>query len=99
MEYQRWQTVVPLKDLLYVNQTMGEMIRFFHQREHYPTLERIEQFLGNAESDEAFAALRRCYYDVMRDVWPDDIAAKFDDGDFDNSASPFYHRPVDDPDA
>ena len=90
---------VPLKDLLYVHQTIGEMLRFFHQPAHYPTLERIELFLGSADSGDAFAALRRCYHDVLRDVWPDDIAAKFNDGDFDNSAPPFYYQAPNDTDA
>ena len=90
---------VPLKDLLYVYQPVGEMIRFFHQPAHYPSLDRINQFLGSVDSDDAYSALHRCYCDILRDAWPDDIAAKFDDGDFDNAASPFYFKPADDGDA
>lgn len=79
---------VQLRDLLFVHQTIGELIRFFHQPANFSTIEQVEQFLGSVDLDDAFAALYRCYYDLLRDVWPDDINARFDDGDFDNSASP-----------
>jgi hypothetical protein len=90
---------LPLKDLLYVYQTIGEIIRFFHQPAHYPTLERVEEFLGSVDSSDGFAALGECYYTILRDCWPADISAKFDNGDFDNSTSPFYCRPIDESDA
>lgn len=84
---------VPLKDLLYVHQTIGELLRFFHQPEHYPSVERVQDFLGSVDSDGAYAALHRCYFEVLRGVWPEDIVAKFDDGDFDSAATPFYFQP------
>ena len=84
---------VPLKDLLFVHQTIGELVRFFHQPMHYPTLERVEQFLGDADSHDAFAAMKRCYYDLLRDCWPADVVEMFDDGELDNPSPPFYFTP------
>ena len=52
---------VPLLDLLYVHQTLGEFIRFFHNPSHYPDLAAIERFLGN-RNDGAFKLICDCYY-------------------------------------
>jgi hypothetical protein len=37
---------VPLRDLLFVNQVMRELVRFLHQPAHYPGLATVENFLG-----------------------------------------------------
>ena len=86
---------VPLKDLLFVHQTLGELIRFFHQPMHYPTLERVEEFIGGADTNDGFTAMKRCYYGLLHDCWPPDILEMFDNGDLENPSSPFYFKPVD----
>ena len=82
---------MPLKDLLYVHQAIGEWIRFFHQPLHFPNLEAVERFVGSLE-DEGLGALARSYYDILSNVWPEDIRAAFDDGRFDHPDPPFYYR-------
>ena len=83
---------IPLKDLLFIKQTLGEFVRFFHQPAHYPDIEHVIRFLGDRDT-EALGALWRCYYDVLGECWPDDIEQKYDKGDFDNPTPPFYYQP------
>ena len=64
---------VPLRDLLYVYQTLGELVRFFHQPLHYPDLEAVQRFLGEREVG-ALHLLEECYYHKLYDAWPKDIA-------------------------
>ncbi len=85
---------VPLRDLLYVYQTLGEYIRFFHNSSHYPSLEAVQKFLGN-RSAGALKPLADCYYSKVRDVIPGDIAEQYDGGTFDNPGSPYYYGPSD----
>lgn len=38
---------VSLRDLLFIHQTLGEFVRFFHQPMHYPNLAAVDRFLGS----------------------------------------------------
>ncbi|MCA9216428.1 MAG: hypothetical protein KDB27_25340 [Planctomycetales bacterium] len=82
---------VRLKDLLYVHQTLGELVRFFHQPMHYSRIDDVQQFLGNADSG-AYSAIRRCYYEALRDCWPEDIVEQFNQRDFESPTLPFYYK-------
>ena len=76
---------ISLKDLLYIHQTLGEFIRFFHNPEHYPDLEAIKRFLG----DRSAGALFECYYAKLGGVIPEDVSEDFDNGAFDNPYPPY----------
>ena len=80
---------LPLKDMLYLHQTIGELIRFFHQQKHFPDIQSVEKFMGDAK-EGAFSAVNRCYYEILADCWPDDVVEGFDNGDFDNPEPPAY---------
>lgn len=41
---------VSLRDFLYLHNTVGELVRFFHQPMHYEKFEDIDRFLGNREN-------------------------------------------------
>jgi hypothetical protein len=83
---------ISLRDFMYVFQTFGELIRFFHQPMHYPHLKDVEKFLGSKDSG-AFAAICRCYYDVLGDLIPEEIDKVLDEtGRFDNPDPPYYFR-------
>ena len=83
---------VPMRDLMFAYQTIGLLINFFHQPLHYPTLESVEQFLGDKDSG-AFRLLSEIYYKKLYDVWPEDIRQAFDDSRFENPISPYYYEP------
>ena len=83
---------IPLRDLMYVFQTLGEFIRFFHQPLHYQKLEDINKFLGSVEQG-AYSALSKSYYEVLRNHIPEDIEEAFDDGErFENPNPPYYYK-------
>lgn len=73
---------MPLVDALYVFNTLGELIRFFHQPEHWKTLEDVQRFVGDRDSG-GLRILFEAYYTRMRHVWPDDVHEMFDEGAFD----------------
>ena len=83
--------LVPLRDLLFVHQTLGEFVQFFHQSAHYPDLAAVHRFLGSAGTPDAFGALREAYYHRLRDMIPADIGEAFGDGiRFEHPLSPDY---------
>jgi hypothetical protein len=89
------QVELSLKDLMYVFQTIGEYIRFFHQPLHYKKLKDVSEFLGTVDKG-AFSALHKCYYDILRKYIPEDIEEAFDDGErFENPNPPYYYKEED----
>ena len=86
---------ISLRDLMFVHETVGELIRFFHQPLHYQSLEDVENFLGDKDKG-AFHLLLTIYYDKLRHVWPDDVQRGFDEGLFDNPHPPYYYKPKSD---
>ncbi len=83
---------VNLKDLMYVYSTLQEYMRFFHQPSHYKTLDDIEDFLGSVNDKAGFKILHEAVYAKMRDMIPEHISEKFDDGVFDSDELPFYYN-------
>jgi len=73
---------VSARDLLYVYKTLGEFIAFFHQPLHYPDLEAVQEFIGTMKRG-GLHLLAECYYEKLRDVWPDDIKAAIEEGQLD----------------
>ena len=85
---------VSLQDLFYVYQVLTEFVRFFHQPMHYPNIELVEKFLGDAD-EGAFRLLHECVYGKLRDVWPEDVIEKIDDSVFQNPKFPYYYKSTD----
>jgi hypothetical protein len=72
---------VPLRDLMFLHQVLGEFHSFFHQASNYPTVEHVERFLGNAERG-AYRLLREAYYKRSTYMLPSDIRERFEAFDF-----------------
>lgn len=85
---------VPLRDLMYVHQTLAEFVRFFHQPQHYPDLQAVERFLGTRDSGDAFDVLTESVYGRMRAMIPPDIEDAFGEGErFEHPLPPKYYEP------
>lgn len=82
---------VNLKDLLYVYGMLQEYMRFFHQPDHYQTLDDVVAFLGSNRDNAGFHILSTAIYKKMRGMFPEHIEDKFDNGDFDAPLLPFYY--------
>jgi len=83
---------VNLRNLLYVYSVMQEYIRFFHQPNHYKSLDDINNFLGCIDEPKGFKILHESVYNKMRDMLPEHIHEKYDEGDFDSPSLPFYYN-------
>jgi hypothetical protein len=83
---------IPLRDLMYVFETMGELNRFFHQPLNWQTLADVKTFMGGRDSG-ALHLIRECYYRKLRNVLPADIEAGLDADRFDNPDLPHYYKP------
>jgi hypothetical protein len=83
---------VNLKDLMYVYCTLQEYVRFFHQPEHYKTLEDVNHFLGSVKENGGYKILSESVYQKMREMMPRHIEEKFDEGDFDSPKFPWYYE-------
>jgi hypothetical protein len=82
---------VPLRDLMYVFETLGELNRFFHQPLNFQSLADVNEFLGNTNQG-AYHLIAECYYRKLRDMLPPDIEAAFDTDRFDNPEPPYYYK-------
>jgi len=82
---------VPLRDLMFVHQTLVEFVQFFHQPLHYPDLVAVERFLGTRNSGDAMDVLCESVYKRMGTMLPPDIHEAFGDGErFEHPVSPTY---------
>ena len=83
---------VPLRDLMFVHQTLAEFVRFFHQPCHYPNLHAVERFLGTRGSGDAADVLFESVYKRMHEMLPPDIHEAFGEGGrFEHSLPPGYY--------
>lgn len=85
---------VPLRDLMYVHQTLAEFVQFFHQPLHYPNLHAVERFLGARGEEGAFEVLVESVYERFSRMLPSDIFEASDDGErFEHPLPPAYYAP------
>ena len=82
------------RDLVYVHNTIGEMLGFFHNPDHYPDIAAVQKFMGSKNAG-AFHLLVECYYRKLPAMLPEDIQEGLDEGVFDNPAASYYHQPWD----
>jgi hypothetical protein len=88
------QTVeVPLRDLLYVNQVLGELNRFFHQPDHFKSIEAVIRFLGTVDSGGGYEVLHTAYYTKFRRMLPPDAQHMLEGGTFEHPSAPAYYDP------
>ena len=84
---------VNLRDLVFVAQTLQEFVRYFHNRNHYPTLDDLHKYLGTHQSNGAYHLLSEAKYEVMQRMLPSSIHELYDEGVFDAPESPSYFKP------
>lgn len=83
---------VSLKDLMFAYQTFGLLINFFHNEDHFPSLESVKKFLGDQDRG-AYHLMSEVYYGRFYDLFPPDIREGFDEGRYDNPNPPYYYEP------
>lgn len=83
---------INLKDLLYIQATLQEFMRFFHQPMHYQSLEDVQKFLGSINEPKGFAMLHKSIYDKLSQMMPKEISEAFANGDFDADTLPYYFQ-------
>ncbi len=79
---------IPLKDFMFVFETLGELRRFFHQPQHWTSLVDVERFMGNV--DEGAVRLVAESYRRLGDILPAEVLRLMDDGELDNPIPPYY---------
>ncbi|RZJ51768.1 MAG: hypothetical protein EOO44_13905 [Flavobacterium sp.] len=84
---------IKLKDFMLMYKTFEEFNRFFHQPAHYPTIEDLDNFLGNRDFG-AYSIIHKMYYEVLNQYIPKDIQESLDADDsvFDHPDYPFYYN-------
>jgi len=86
---------VSLRDLLFVSATLTELIRFFHNIDHYPTIEDVHNYLGGRGANGAYDLISKSNYDLIRKMLPKHVDDMFDEGAFDSSEMPYYFEAKD----
>lgn len=76
---------IRLKDFIQIYKTFEEFNRFFHQAMHYPTIEEIEDFIGNKDIG-GYSAIHEMYYKILPKYLPKEIEEHFG-----KSNDPFQH--------
>lgn len=84
---------VSLRDLMYVHQTLGEFVQFFHQPLHFPDMQAVQRFLGSRKSGDAIDVLFEAFYKRMGAMIPPDIDDAFTEGvRFEHPLPPTYYE-------
>ena len=82
-----------LRDFIFVYRALEEYMRFFHDSDHYPTIEAVKGFLGNVSSGGGFEVLNTALYKKMSTVkLPIEIKTMFDEGAFEHPMFPQYYQ-------
>ena len=84
---------VNLRDLVFIKQTLQEFVQYFHNRDHYPTIEDIHEYMGNRKNKGAYNLLSIANYEVMEKMLPKSLDKLYDEGVFDSPVMPFYFKP------
>ena len=83
---------ISVRDLMFVHETLAELVRFFHQPAHWTSLEDVEHFIGNNKRG-ALAMIAQCYYERLRDVWPRKVVKALESGELEHPDPPYYYDP------
>ena len=76
---------IKLKDFMLIYKTFEEFNRFFHQPDHYKTINDIEGFVGDRNSG-AYSLIHKLIYKTLDQYLPKEIDEKFGEED-----DPFHH--------
>lgn len=83
---------VPLRDLLFVHQLLGELNRFFHQPLHYPDIKAVQEYLGSRGDGGAYDVLAESYYTKVNQMLPAETHEQLAEGVFEHPVPPGYYH-------
>ena len=86
---------VNLRDLMFIAATLQELIRFFHNIDHYPTIEDVNNYLGGRGDKRAYDLISKSNYELIRKMLPKHVDDMFDEGAFDSPEMPYYFEAKD----
>ncbi len=83
---------INLKDFMLIYKTFEEFNRFFHQPEHFKTIEDIKVYLGD-KNFGAYSVIHDIYYNILDKYIPKEIEDNIREGSdpFDNPKPPYYY--------
>ena len=82
-----------LRDFMYISRTLEEFMRFFHQPDHYSTIEDVIEFLGTNRSHDGFKVLSTAIYQILYKVeLPEEIRKMIEEDVFEHPLFPEYYR-------
>jgi len=78
---------------MYIRRVLEEYVRFFHQPDHYPKIENVENFLGSISSSGGFEVLSTAVYKKgYKIVLPKEIEEMIYDNVFEHDLFPEYYN-------
>lgn len=84
---------IKLKDFMYMYRVLEEYLRFFHQPNHYKSLNDINEFLGSIDSGEAFEVLSTAVNKKAYKVpLPSNLMKMICDSEFEHPFFPKYYN-------
>lgn len=84
---------INLRDFMYISRTLEEFMRFFHQPDHYPTIEDVREFLGTKRSNDGFKVLSNAIYQKLYKVEkPIELEKMIEEDIFEHPLFPKYYR-------
>ena len=90
---ERETITMSLLDFLYMRRVLEEYMRFFHNPDHYPTIDAVKDYLGNISSGGGFEVLNTALYEKICTVeLPDEVEKMFADDMFEHPLYPKYYR-------
>jgi hypothetical protein len=82
---------VPLRDLVFLYKTIEELVRFFHNPMHYPSLEEVKQYFGDKD-EGMFSVLCKIRNETIYKMLPEKVHKMIDDGLLSSNEYPFYYK-------
>ncbi|MCP4157649.1 MAG: hypothetical protein GY757_58610 [bacterium] len=83
---------VSLRDMVYIYKTLGELNRFFHQPKHSCNWHAVKKFIGDKKQG-AYRLISECYYNLLPEVFPEDISHGLCEEGLYPNAPPDYYDP------
>ena len=84
---------IKLNDFLYIYRTLEELMRFFHQPDHYKRIEDVKDFLGKQNSGGAFDVLNNTIYKILYAIkLPKEIEEMINEGILEHTLSPDFYK-------
>lgn len=81
---------IKLKDFMFIYKIFEEFNRFFHQSQHFQTINDVELYVGSKEFG-AYSLIHQMYYTVLYRYLPDNIIKSIEEGyTFESPIEPYY---------